>query len=139
MSALHARGRRDPLPWQIMKLALVPHDRAILHARIEQRLAAMLADGFEDEVRALQARGDLSPELPSMRAVGYRQMWSALAGEEDMSSVPNRILVATRRYARRQLTWLRAERDMLFYEFDDNRLQERLHRQLDAWLDLRAH
>jgi len=138
LSALHATGRGEPLPWHVLKLALVPAERAILHARIGQRLDAMLAGGFEDEVRALRARGDLHAELPALRAVGYRQMWAALTGRENMDEVAERILVATRQYARRQLTWLRGEPGAEYFELDDDRLVDRLRRRLDEWLDLTA-
>ena len=136
LSALHAAGRGAPLPWRLLKLALVPADRAVLHARIQQRLMAMLAGGLEDEVRALRSRGDLRAELPALRAVGYRQMWAALAGAEPMEGVAERILVATRRYARRQLTWLRGEPEVEYFELDDERLVRQLQRRLDEWLDL---
>ncbi|MBT8117116.1 MAG: tRNA (adenosine(37)-N6)-dimethylallyltransferase MiaA, partial [Gammaproteobacteria bacterium] len=89
-----------------------------------------------DEVRALRSRGDLRTELPALRAVGYRQMWAALAGAEPMEGVAERILVATRRYARRQLTWLRGEVGAEYFEFDLNDLVGRLTRRLDEWLDL---
>ena len=136
LSALHATGRGEPLPWRVLKLGLVPADRAVLHARIGQRLATMLAAGLEGEVRALQARGDLQAELPALRAVGYRQMWAALEGRENMDEVAERILVATRQYARRQLTWLRGEPDVEYFELDDERLVQQLQRRLDEWLDL---
>jgi tRNA dimethylallyltransferase len=98
----------------------------------------MLAGGFEDEVRALRARGDLPAELPALRAVGYRQMWAALAGRENMDEVADRIRVATRQYARRQLTWLRGEPGAEYFELDDDRLVDRLRRRLEEWLDLTA-
>ena len=135
LSALHAAGRGEPLPWQVLKLALVPGERAVLHARIEQRLAVMLAGGFEAEVRSLMARGDLDAELPALRAVGYRQMWSVLAGEADRDALAERILVATRQYARRQLTWLRSEPGVERFELEDPQLTARLRRRLDEWLD----
>ena len=93
-------------------LALEPRDRAWLHARIAERLHAMLAQGFLDEVRALRARGDLHPGLPSMRCVGYRQAWEALDAAEAgdaaaLAALPERAIAATRQLAKRQLTWLR--------------------------------
>ncbi|MDO8277306.1 MAG: tRNA (adenosine(37)-N6)-dimethylallyltransferase MiaA [Burkholderiaceae bacterium] len=88
-------------------ISLEPTDRAWLHARIAQRFDAMLAAGLVDEVRALRARGDLSPNLPSMRCVGYRQTWEALdAGT--LEGLRDKGIFATRQLARRQLTWLRA-------------------------------
>ena len=88
-------------------LSLEPADRAWLHARIARRFDAMLAAGFLDEVRRLRARGDLHAELPSMRCVGYRQAWEALAGKWPLDSVRERGIAATRQLAKRQLTWLR--------------------------------
>ncbi len=109
MSALHARGRSAALPYRLLKLALLPQDRALLHARIAARFDSMLAAGLIEEVRCLFQRGDLSPELPALRAVGYRQVWTYLAGEISREELPERAIVATRQYARRQLTWLRGE------------------------------
>ncbi len=88
-------------------VSLEPQDRAWLHARIAQRFDAMLAHGFVDEVIALRARGDLLPQMPSMRCVGYRQAWAALdAG--DPAPLRERGIAATRQLAKRQLTWLRS-------------------------------
>jgi tRNA dimethylallyltransferase len=92
---------------EIEVLALVPESRAELHQRIAARFDAMLDAGFVDEVAALRARGDLTPELPSMRAVGYRQVWSYLEGEVDRAAMREQGIAATRQLARRQLTWLR--------------------------------
>jgi tRNA dimethylallyltransferase len=89
-------------------MSLEPHDRAWLHARIAQRFDAMLAAGFLDEVKALRARGDLNPDLPSMRCVGYRQAWEALDGVFPMSELRDRGIFATRQLAKRQMTWLRS-------------------------------
>jgi len=89
-------------------LALVPQDRAALHRRIELRFDQMLAAGFLDEVRALVARGDLHPDLPSQRSVGYRQAWAYLAGTTDAKAFREAAIAATRRLAKRQLTWLRS-------------------------------
>lgn len=98
---------------KLIKAGLVPEDRGQLHAMIEQRFDAMLEQGFEDEVRALYQRGDLHPGLPSIRAVGYRQMWCYLAGEYDWETMRHKGIVATRQLAKRQLTWLRKEADLL--------------------------
>jgi tRNA dimethylallyltransferase len=99
----------------IALFALEPQDRAWLHQRIAARFDAMLAQGFLDEVRALRSRGDLTPDLPALRAVGYRQAWQALdgAGDADLTSAQLATLrdqasAATRQLAKRQLTWLRS-------------------------------
>jgi len=90
----------------LLEFALEPQ-RAANHAAIAQRFAAMLAAGLLDEVRALMARGDLTPAMPSMRAVGYRQVWQHLAGAIDRATMIDRAVAATRQLARRQRTWLR--------------------------------
>jgi len=99
-------------------VSLEPRDRGWLHQRIEQRFDAMLQQGFLDEVRRLRARGDLQPDLPSMRCVGYRQAWEALdlseaSGHTDLDaqawrSLRDKGIFATRQLAKRQLTWLRS-------------------------------
>jgi tRNA dimethylallyltransferase len=97
--------------YRVLKLALIPRDRALLHACIAQRMDAMLRQGFLDEVRALRARGGLHMDLPALRAVGYRQGWQHLDGQFDADEFRNRAIFATRQLAKRQLTWLRAELD----------------------------
>ena len=109
-SSLHQSGG-EPAPFDFLKFALWPDDRARLAARLQERFEAMLAAGLADEVRALYARGDLDVRLPAVRALGYRQLWGWLAGDYDYEEAKRRAVVATRRYAKRQLTWLRSERD----------------------------
>lgn len=111
LSVLHAEERGDPLPYRIVKLVRAPLDRALLHQRIEARFRQMLDEGLEAEVRDLLSRGDLSPELPSMRSVGYRQMLNYLLGAYSREEMVERSIIATRQLAKRQFTWLRAERD----------------------------
>ncbi len=94
--------------WQFINLGLLPEDRAWLHNRIAQRLEKMFAAGFVDEVRALYERGDLSPDLPALRSVGYRQVWQYLANEIDEVAMREKALAATRQLAKRQITWLRS-------------------------------
>ncbi|AZG09920.1 tRNA (adenosine(37)-N6)-dimethylallyltransferase MiaA [Pigmentiphaga sp. H8] len=96
-----------------VNLSLEPSERAGLHARIEQRFDAMLEAGLVDEVRRLRARGDLSPDLPSIRCVGYRQVWGYLAGEIHGAEMRGQAVAATRQLAKRQITWLRALPDRL--------------------------
>lgn len=97
----------EALPYQVHQFAIAPASRELLHQRIEQRFHQMLASDFEAEVRALFARGDLHTEMPSIRCVGYRQMWSYLAGEISHEEMVYRGICATRQLAKRQMTWLR--------------------------------
>jgi tRNA dimethylallyltransferase len=108
MSEVLASGEASA---QFVTIALLPADRTELHRRIALRFDAMLAAGFVDEVRALRARGDLAPELPSMRSVGYRQAWKLLDGELSSSEFRAAGIAATRQLAKRQITWLRSMRD----------------------------
>ena len=109
--------------YRIVQLALIPTDRAALHQRIEQRFRAMLDAGFIDEVKALRLRGDLNTGLPSVRAVGYRQIWAHLDGECTYDEMLARGVAATRQLAKRQLTWLRGWTDLhrleLSFALDD--------------------
>ncbi|MFQ5643361.1 MAG: tRNA (adenosine(37)-N6)-dimethylallyltransferase MiaA [Thiogranum sp.] len=109
LSELCAAGRETPPGYRFVKIVLAPADRAQLHERIRQRFDLMLEQGFLDEVRALHARGDLHPDLPSMRAVGYRQAWDYLDGKLSAAEWVERAVIATRQYAKRQMTWLRSE------------------------------
>jgi tRNA dimethylallyltransferase len=112
MSSLLARRAKPELPFKLVSFALEPSDRAVLHKRIALRFDAMLGDsddeGIVAEVARLRARGDLSPNLPSMRCVGYRQSWDYLDGKIDRAGLRETGIIATRQLAKRQLTWLRA-------------------------------
>jgi tRNA dimethylallyltransferase len=105
----HRTRQPEGVRVRFVKFGLVPHARTVLHERIEQRLATMLRNGFLDEVRRLHARPGLSARSPSMRAVGYRQLWSHLDCECALDTAVARALAATRQLAKRQLTWLRSE------------------------------
>jgi tRNA dimethylallyltransferase len=117
MSSLLARRAKPELPFELVSLALEPSDRAVLHKRIALRFDAMLGDsddeGIVAEVARLRARGDLSPNLPSMRCVGYRQSWDYLDGKIDRAGLRETGIIATRQLAKRQLTWLRAMPDRI--------------------------
>lgn len=91
----------------VCQIAIAPRDRATLHRRIAERFEKMLVSGLVDEVRALYARGDLQPDLPAIRAVGYRQVWDYLDGRVDYNEMRERGVIATRQLAKRQFTWLR--------------------------------
>uniref|UniRef100_A0A0S6YWF7 tRNA dimethylallyltransferase n=1 Tax=Mizugakiibacter sediminis TaxID=1475481 RepID=A0A0S6YWF7_9GAMM len=118
----------------MLKLALVPQARAPLHARIAARFDAMLAAGFLDEVRRLRARGDLTPDLPALRAVGYRQAWEHLDGATDPAAFRARAVHATRQLAKRQITWLRAELDARWLDPDRPDLAEAAAQAVGAFL-----
>jgi tRNA dimethylallyltransferase len=115
LSSLHGAAQTE-LPFEVRAFALVPPDRAILHRRIEERFDAMLQAGLVDEVRSLQRRFALSADMPSMRAVGYRQVWEMLEGETNEKTMRERAIAATRQLAKRQLTWLRAMDDVERYD-----------------------
>ena len=97
------------LPYRVLKLAVSPGERAILHQRIATRFSRMLAEGLVSEVELLYNRPDLGLHCPAVRAVGYRQIWEYLAGKLDYLTMQDQAIVATRQLARRQLTWLRTE------------------------------
>jgi tRNA dimethylallyltransferase len=111
LSALQGAARQE-LPFEVKGIALVP-ERALLHQRIESRFAAMLQLGLIDEVKALKKKYRLSAAMPSMRAVGYRQVWEYLEGKSDRATMKERAVAATRQLAKRQLTWLRSFPDLV--------------------------
>ena len=102
------QGAPQAAPLDLRTIALLPEDRALLHERIAMRFDAMLAAGFLDEVRALMQRGDLHPDLPALRSVGYRQAWEHLAGATSHDEFRVAAIAATRQLAKRQITWLRS-------------------------------
>lgn len=110
------------LPFDILPLALMPQDRSKLHQRIEKRFDLMLAAGFEEEVRQLWERGDLHERMPSIRCVGYRQMWSWFNDEYDRDTMRYKGVVATRQLAKRQLTWLRSWPDVNWLDSEASNL-----------------
>ncbi|PJX15393.1 tRNA (adenosine(37)-N6)-dimethylallyltransferase MiaA [Halomonas sp. 141] len=108
MSELWAEQEAETFPWRVLSIALSPLDRSVLHRRIAQRFDAMLDEGLIDEVAALKKRKDIHAGLPSMKSVGYRQVWEYLDGEYDRDELVSRGVIATRQLAKRQLTWLRS-------------------------------
>ena len=97
----------ESLSYDVLQFAIAPEDRAVLHQRIEQRFHKMIELGFEQEVRKLFERGDLNIDLPSIRCVGYRQMWEYLQGDISLDEAIFKGICATRQLAKRQITWLR--------------------------------
>jgi len=112
ISVLHADGQRAVAGHSYLKLALVPGSRPLLHEHIDSRLQSMFDHGFIEEVEGLRQRPGLSSQSPSMRAVGYRQIWSHLDGHYDRAEAQNKALAATRQLAKRQLTWLRSDKSL---------------------------
>ncbi|WP_256808269.1 tRNA (adenosine(37)-N6)-dimethylallyltransferase MiaA [Pseudomonas siliginis] len=107
-----AASGRQQLPYTVANLAIAPASRQVLHQRIEQRFTNMLEQGFIDEVVALRKRSDLHSGLPSIRAVGYRQVWDYLDGKLTLAQMQERGIIATRQLAKRQFTWLRSWDDL---------------------------
>lgn len=99
--------RSERIPYTICQFAISPQDRSVLHDRIALRFSQMLDNGFIDEVSALRQRSDLHLDLPSIRCVGYRQVWQYLDGDYDFAQMKEKGIAATRQLAKRQLTWLR--------------------------------
>lgn len=118
MSELHAAASVQDRMYRFVKLAVSPSSRAQLHTRIEQRFQAMMAAGLLAEVAALHRRGDLTRVHASMRSVGYRQFWEHLDGVCDLPTAVQRGIVATRRYAKRQMTWLHTESGVQWFDSD---------------------
>ncbi|HSM10524.1 MAG TPA: tRNA dimethylallyltransferase, partial [Lysobacter sp.] len=135
-----AQATLPRLPFRVLKLVLAPGDRAVLHARIEQRFDAMLASGFIDEVRRLREMPQLQThpnplELPALRAVGYRQAWEHLDGLTSVGEFRDRGIHATRQLAKRQLTWLRGQLDVRW--FDPGHQREALATALRLFIDVK--
>ena len=116
-------------------LALAPDDRAMLHARIETRYDHMLEAGFVEEVKALFGRGDLHTDLPAIRAVGYRQIWSHLSGEYSLEDARDKGIAATRQLAKRQITWLRGWSGLHWINSEAKDGQEQVKNQLRNYLE----
>ncbi len=108
LSSFHDTAKAHAPDWRMPIISLEPLDRAWLHQRIAQRFEQMMADGFLHEVTCLRGRGDLNPDLPSMRCVGYRQAWEGLDANWPVDEIKDRGIFATRQLAKRQITWLRS-------------------------------
>ena len=121
---MHGYGRRQELIGKNLFDLIAPEDRERMRQRIEQRFRVMLDAGFVDEVRTLLARGDPDADLPALRAVGYRQVRGFLAGELSYDEMVNQAIVATRQYAKRQLTWLRREENARWFAAEADTLLE---------------
>ena len=118
MSELFDRETAKPIDIDVIKVIVNPNDRDIIHERVKQRFMQMLSDGLVEEVRGLYLRGDLQADMPSMRMVGYRQVWRYLEGKSTYKEMVNSAIVATRQLAKRQLTWLRKEENAAWFDFE---------------------
>ncbi len=126
VSEVYAKEARTQQPYDFINLALAPVDRTQLHARIACRFNYMLAKGFIQEVEVLKARGDLSPELPAMRAVGYKQVWEHISGLISFKQLQEKGIIATRQLAKRQLTWLRTWPQLTWFNSEDTELNRKV-------------
>jgi tRNA dimethylallyltransferase len=116
MSDQIGRDYAEPLPFEMVKLHIMPDNRGLLHARISERFHRMLEAGLLREVETLFKRGDLDPGLPSVRAVGYRQLWRHLSGESSYAAAVEQAITETRRLAKRQMTWMRSDTAAVRFE-----------------------
>lgn len=116
LTTLHKAAKHDALPYHLLKIALIPENRDWLRERAATRFNQMIEDGFMVEIQQLFDRRDLNPDLPSMRCVGYRQAWHYLNGNIDFNEMKKRVIVATRQLAKRQMTWLRSEKEVSRYD-----------------------
>jgi len=116
LGSFFAEQKNASLPYRLLTLALVPAERSELHRRIAQRFDAMLAAGLVDEVKMLRRKYRLDAGLPSMRCVGYRQVWDMLEGQLPAAELRDRGVFATRQFAKRQLTWLKSMDELQFID-----------------------
>jgi tRNA dimethylallyltransferase len=116
ISKLQEKSAGTALDYRIHKIIISPEPRSVLHERIEQRFDLMMEAGFVDEIKLLYARSDLKADLPSIRAVGYRQAWDWLEGNCTGEQMREKAIAATRQLAKRQLTWLRQESNGVWYD-----------------------
>lgn len=134
LSQWHAEGLTKLHDYPTLSIAIAPASRSLLHARIQQRFHDMLQQGFINEVRSLHARGDLSPDLPSMRAVGYRQAWDYLDNQLSYDEMVTKSIIATRQLAKRQLTWLRTWPNLSLLDSEAPDLAAQASHLIDAFM-----
>ena len=120
MSELQAKTAGNKLEYRLHKIIISPEPRSVLHERIEKRFDLMMQAGFIDEIKSFHSRSDLNVDLPSMRAVGYRQAWDWLEGNCTSEQMRERAIAATRQLAKRQLTWLRRESGSIWYDLQSD-------------------
>ena len=111
----HQQDKENALPYRLLKIALIPEEREWIRELADIRFRQMLENGFIDEMKALHTRDDLHADLPSIRCVGYRQAWQYLEGELNYDEMIERAVIATRQLAKRQMTWMRSEKNITPY------------------------
>ncbi len=126
-----SKQQQPQFPYQVVHLAIAPTERSILHDRIKLRFEKMLEQGFLGEVENLYARGDLHPDLPSMRTVGYRQALKYLMGDTTYETMAEKTIIATRQLAKRQMTWLRSENRVKWYDSEDHDMPDKVLKSLE--------
>ena len=136
LTELHKDAQSEEFPYQVAKIVVCPQERSTLHQRIEKRFHIMLDQGMVEEVTDLRARGDLNLEMPSMRAVGYRQVWQYLDGDVSYDEMVYKGIVATRQFAKRQLTWLRSEQNAVWFDSESKELVSEVLKYLKGALNL---
>jgi tRNA dimethylallyltransferase len=132
LTDLHARAESRALPFTVRKFALWLEDRKLLHRLIAQRFEQMMEQGFLEEVRGLAARPGFSPDLPSMRAVGYRQLLEYLSGGKSLDDACASALAATRQLAKRQYTWMRSQQNLVCLDALDPAAREQVCRAVEV-------
>ena len=130
MTSILTKNSSLNLPYSVTKLIVAPGDRAQLHNRITIRFKEMIAAGLVDEVTALYQRGDLHKDLPSIRAVGYRQVWDYLSGELQYDDMIKKGIIATRQFAKRQMTWLRSDKGGIWFDALDHNIYSKILKKL---------
>ncbi|NVK21256.1 MAG: tRNA (adenosine(37)-N6)-dimethylallyltransferase MiaA [Kangiellaceae bacterium] len=138
LSQLHAEQEDNDFPYNTLQVAIAPQDRSYLHQRIAKRFELMLEQGFIEEVEGLYQRGDLHPDLPAIKSVGYRQIWQYLDGELTLPEAIERGVIATRQLAKRQFTWLRSWSNLHWIESQQSQsdILQQLFRLVDTKLEL---
>ena len=123
MTQLFTENPLEPLPYQVNNIAIAPTDRELLIAKISKRFALMLQQGLVAEVEELFKRKDLHENLPAIRTLGYRQVWQHLNGKFNYDEMQERAIIATRQLAKRQLTWLRSWKDVMWFDSENSDLK----------------
>ncbi|MDH5218448.1 MAG: tRNA (adenosine(37)-N6)-dimethylallyltransferase MiaA, partial [Gammaproteobacteria bacterium] len=132
MSVWWAEQQTQSFPYPLLKIGIAPLERATLHKRIAKRFEQMLQQGFVDEVKQLRENPTLNLDLPSMRCVGYRQIWQYLDGDFDYETMKDKGIAATRQLAKRQLTWMRGEKNLVLFDSEAPDLLDRVWKSIEA-------